>query len=164
MPKGLITLGLLGKSSDGWPRNPSLKQNLPSFSSAVWPLCGCYFCTIAYFSLHPLTSNFKPIHPHLVFTLEEEVNGKLPFLDVLVEWSNVAQHTTVYTKPTATDRFLDFTSPSPQNHKFAMACSLLSRAKAIFYPDSDTKTVHQLVRWRNILILKNYPPNFLNKW
>ena len=51
------------------------------------------------------------------FTKEIEENGKLPFLDCLVSCDNNELRTTVYRKPTHTDRLLDESSYSPTSHK-----------------------------------------------
>ena len=44
------------------------------------------------------------LHPCLQFTMESEVDGKLPFLDVLVLRDEVSEEflTTIYRKPTFT--------------------------------------------------------------
>jgi len=51
------------------------------------------------------------------FTKEIEENGKLPFLDCLVSRDNNELRTTVYRKPTHTDRLLDESSYNPTSHK-----------------------------------------------
>ena len=48
------------------------------------------------------------------FTKEIEENGKLPFLDCLVSRDNNELRTTVYRKPTHTDRLLDESSYNPR--------------------------------------------------
>ena len=51
------------------------------------------------------------------FTKEIEENGKIPFLDCLVTRNNNKLQTTVYRKPTHTDRLLDQSSYNPTSHK-----------------------------------------------
>jgi len=51
------------------------------------------------------------------FTNEIEENGKLPFLDSSVSRDNNELRTTVYRKPTHTDRLLDQSSYNPTSHK-----------------------------------------------
>ena len=51
------------------------------------------------------------------FTREIEENGKLPFLDCLVSRDNNELRTTVYRKPTHTDRLLDESFYNPTSHK-----------------------------------------------
>ena len=60
--------------------------------------------------------------------LEAEKEGKLPFLDVLMEMeSDGTASTTVYRKPTHTDKYLDFELHHPANHKAAVVTTLFSR-------------------------------------
>ena len=51
------------------------------------------------------------------FTREVEEDGKLPFLDCLVSRDENTLRTTVYRKPTHTDRLLDESSYNPTSHK-----------------------------------------------
>ena len=51
------------------------------------------------------------------FTKEIEENGKIPFLDYLVTRENNRLRTTIYRKPTHTDRLLDQSSSNPTSHK-----------------------------------------------
>jgi len=53
----------------------------------------------------------------LQFTKEIEENGKLPFRDCLVSRDNNELRTTVYRKPTHTDRLLYESSYNPTSHK-----------------------------------------------
>ena len=69
-------------------------------------------------------SKIDEFHEHLneqntniQFTKEIEENGKIPFLDCLVTRENNTLRTTVYRKPTHTDRLLDQTSYNPTSHK-----------------------------------------------
>ena len=50
-------------------------------------------------------------------TKEIEENGKIPFLDCLVTRDNNKLKTTIYRKPTHTDRLLDQSSYNPTSHK-----------------------------------------------
>jgi len=51
------------------------------------------------------------------FTKEIKENRKLPFLDCLVRRDNNELRTTVYRKPTHTDRLLNQSSYNPTSHK-----------------------------------------------
>ena len=46
---------------------------------------------------------FNTCHPNMLFSFEQEVNGKLSFLDVEVSWQQVKFVITVYRKPTFSD-------------------------------------------------------------
>ena len=65
------------------------------------------------------------------FTKGIEENGKIPFLDCLVTCENNTQQTTVYRKPTHTDRLLDQTSYNPTSHKATMVRTLKRRAQIV---------------------------------
>ena len=56
-------------------------------------------------------------NPHIQFTKEIEENGKIPFLDCLVSRNENKLRTTIYRKPTHTDRLLDQSSYNPTSHK-----------------------------------------------
>ena len=71
------------------------------------------------------------------FTKEIEENGKLPFLDCLVSRDNNELRTTVYRKPTHTDRLLDESSYNPTSHKATTIKTLTRRAQLVCdTPDS----------------------------
>ena len=80
--------------------------------------------------------------------MEVESNGRLPFLDVLLEHEEDGSiSTTVYRKPTHTDRYLDFSSHHPLAHKIAVVKTLHGRAEAIsssvVHKDSEIRHVRQ---------------------
>ena len=62
------------------------------------------------------------------FTREVEENGKLPFLDYLVRRDDNSLRTTVYRKPTHTDRLLDESFCNPTSHKATTIRTLTRRA------------------------------------
>ena len=71
------------------------------------------------------------------FTKEIEENGKLPFLDCLVSRDNNELRTTVYRKPTHTDRLLDESSYNPTSNKATTIRTLTRRAQLVCdTPDS----------------------------
>ncbi|CAH3145847.1 unnamed protein product, partial [Porites lobata] len=63
------------------------------------------------------------------FTKEIEENGKIPFLDCLVTRNNNKLKTTIYRKPTHTDRLLDQSSYNPTSHKATTIRTLTRRAQ-----------------------------------
>ena len=67
-------------------------------------------------------------HADIQFTREIEEDGKLPFLDCLVSHDNNELRTTVYRKPTHTDRLLDESSYNPTSHKATTIKTLTRRA------------------------------------
>ena len=68
------------------------------------------------------------ISPNIKFTLELEDNSFLAFIDVCVNRTvNCKLWTTIYHKPTDTDRNLQFDSHDPLHHKLAVAIILYHR-------------------------------------
>ena len=65
-------------------------------------------------------------------TREIEANGKLPLLDCLVSRDNNELRTTVYRKPTHTDRLLDRSSYNPTSHKATTIKTLTRRAQLVY--------------------------------
>ena len=75
----------------------------------------------------------------LQFTKEIEENGKIPFLDCLVTRDKNELRTTIYRKPTHTDRLLDQSSYNPTSHKATTIRTLSRRAQLVCdSPDSLT--------------------------
>ncbi|XP_046567176.1 uncharacterized protein LOC124275615 [Haliotis rubra] len=73
--------------------------------------------------------NFQ--HPRMQFTMEEQSDNKLPFLDVLVKKEDIKLSTTVYRTPTHTNQYLHFTSNNPLQVKKGIISTLTRRAKNI---------------------------------
>jgi len=73
------------------------------------------------FTIYPpkrsLHTCFIKQNADIQFTKEIEENGKLPFLDCVVRCDKNELRTTVYRKPTHTDRLLDESSYNPTSHK-----------------------------------------------
>ena len=65
------------------------------------------------------------------FTREIEEDGKLPFLDCLVSHDNNELRSTVYRKPTHTDRLLDESSYNPTSHKATTIKTLTRRGQLV---------------------------------
>ena len=65
---------------------------------------------------------------NLQFTLEVEIENKLPFLDVLIIRNADELDFTIYRKPTQNNRYLHFNSNHPPQVKRAVVTSLIDRA------------------------------------
>ena len=68
------------------------------------------------------------LHPSLSFTMEEEKNNKLPFLDMLVERCEFSFPTSVHRKPTFTGLYLCWDSLAPRSRKLNLIRCLSFRA------------------------------------
>ncbi|KAL9972266.1 hypothetical protein ACROYT_G018545 [Oculina patagonica] len=89
------------------------------------------------------------------FTREIEENGKLPFLDCLVSRDNNKIRTTVYRKPTHTDRLLDETSYNPTSHKATTIKTLTRRAQLVStlpYIKGTSETIARILQPYNIRV------------
>ena len=71
------------------------------------------------------------LHPNIKFTIEEEVMGRLPFLDILLKREESCMTTTVYRKSTHSGVYAHFTSFAPFSLKLQLIRSLLHRAYEI---------------------------------
>ena len=89
---------------------------------------------------------------NIQFTKEIEENSKIPFLDCLVKRENNTLQTTVYRKPTHTDRLLDQTSYNPTSHKATTVRTLTRRAQIVC--DSDESMTDEIKHLIILLILK----------
>ena len=65
------------------------------------------------------------------FTKELKENGKIPILDCLITRDNNRLRTTIYRKPTHTDRLLDQSSYNPTSHKATTIRTLTRRAQLV---------------------------------
>ena len=68
---------------------------------------------------------------NIKFTMEEETDGSMPFLDVLVKKNEGSLSTSVNRKPTHTDRYLYFSSHHQPRVKAGIALCLRERAEKI---------------------------------
>src|SRR5678815_870993 len=70
-------------------------------------------------------------HPNIRFTKEEELDGKLPFLDVFVQRRENKFHTSIYRKPTSTSLGTSYFSSIPFGYKRAGIYCRIDRAYKI---------------------------------
>ena len=79
-------------------------------------------------------NQLRSLHPSLTFTHEKKVEGKFPFLDVIVEKSNTEFLTSVYRKPTFTGQYIRWDSFGPKSRKNNLIGTLVHRALIIWSP------------------------------
>ena len=95
------------------------------------------------------------------FTREVEENGQLPILDCLVSRVENILRTTVYRKPTYTDRLLDESSYNPTSHKATTIKTLTRRAQLVCNtPDSLSDENKYL---RRVFDKNNYKDDFIRQ-
>ena len=99
------------------------------------------------------------LHQSLKFTCEFETDGKLPFLDVVVERSNNRLITSVYRKKTFTGQYMNWWSFAPRKRKINLIRTLTLRAVNICSPE---KLEDELQSVRSILLKNGYPSDVVD--
>ena len=100
------------------------------------------------------TPSLNAQHSQIQFTKEEEKDGQISFLDVLVKRENNSFKTSVYRKPTHTDRYTHFTSHHHPRVKTGTIKCLMRRAEKICDNGNRGKEVTHI---RNTFVKNGYP-------
>ena len=100
-------------------------------------------------------------NPHIQFTKEIEENDKIPFLDCLVSRDENKLRTTIYRKPTHTDRLLDQSSYNPTSHKATTIQTLTRRAQLVC--DSTDSLTDETNYLNNVFSKNNYNADFVRR-
>ena len=95
------------------------------------------------------------------FTKEIEENDKKPFLDCLVTCDNNKLKTTIYRKPTHTDRLLVQSSYNPTSHKATTIRTLTRRAQLVC--DSPDSLQDETDYLNNVFSKNNYNTDFVRR-
>ncbi|PFX16903.1 hypothetical protein AWC38_SpisGene18798 [Stylophora pistillata] len=95
------------------------------------------------------------------FIREVEENGKLPFLDCLVSHNDNSLRTTVYRKPSHTDRLLDESSYNPTSHKATTIRTLTRRAQLVC--DSTDSLSDENKYLHRVFTKNNYNNDFIRR-
>ena len=106
-----------------------------------------------------LFDTFNQLHSSLSFTMQEESNGQLPFLDVLVERGDSSFLTSVYKKPTFTGLYLDWHSFAPKSRKPNLIRCPSYRALNIC---SECRIENELKAIKDIFIDNRYPEDVID--
>ena len=100
-------------------------------------------------------------HQHIKFTSELEVDGKLPFLDILVDRNDGFMSTSVYRKPTFTGVYTHYSSFIPSVYKIGLLSTILFRYFSIC---STYQLFHlEVVKFKSIFLKNGYPLGVLDK-
>ena len=100
------------------------------------------------------------INQHIKFTVEEEKDGSITFLDTITTRKpDVTIKTGVYKKATHTDKYLQFNSHHPSQHKHSVARTLLNRAKNI--PSTDADRLSEIQHVVDALKINGYTEQFI---
>lgn len=103
---------------------------------------------------------FNSLNQNIQFTMEEENNNSVPFLDTLLIRSNNKIILDWYQKPTASGRFLNYFSNHPTNQKYNTIIAMKNRIVHI----SDETFLHKnLNRLFQLFLNNGYPRTTLKK-
>ena len=105
-------------------------------------------------------SHLNSINHHIKFTVEEEKDGSIAFLDTMTTRNpDGTIKTKVYRKATHTDKYLQFNSHHPSQHKRSVARILLDRAKNI--PSTDADRLSEVQHVVDALKINGYTEQFI---
>ena len=114
------------------------------------------FCFLQESSVEVVLNHLNSISPSINFTVEQETDSKLPFLDVLVSRKEDGTlQVSVFRKQTHTDRYLPFESHHPFHVKRGVVRCLVKRAEEISSDDGALK--QEMKHLRTVLSENGYP-------
>ena len=102
------------------------------------------------------------IEESIKFTVEQEIDNAIPFLDVLIVRNNGQLTTKSYRKPTNTTRYLNFNSCHSFSQKVGLVKTLLFRANSKLITNYRDK-INEVKFVCNALRENDYPDWLLNK-
>ena len=120
-------------------------------------------CIMKKGTLEELLTHLNSVRPSIRFTVEVEKDGRLPFLDALLQRKDDnSLDVTVYRKPTHTDWYLDFYPHHPPQVKRGLVKCLFDRARTITTGQNNLrKEEHHLPR---VLRQNRYPSAFIHSF
>lgn len=103
---------------------------------------------------------FNSLHERIQFTIEEENNFAVPFLDTLVIREDNVIKTDWYIKPTASGRYINFHSFHTTRMKINTINNMKNRVLRLSHP---TFKLNNLKKLYDIMIKNSFPSSMLNK-
>ena len=100
------------------------------------------------------------LHPNIKFTMESEIDNKLPFLDLLLIRETNRLSISVYRKPTYSGVFTNYTSFIPHHFKLGLLKTLVNRAYQIC--SNWILFDIEINKIRNMLSMNGYTSDFVN--
>ena len=97
-------------------------------------------------------------HPSIRFTMEREIDKKLPFLDILLDNSHPSIVTSVYRKKTLTGLLTNYFSFAPLNYKLGLVRTLVDRVYKI---NNSWVGFHLDVKKLIVILRKNCFPSWV---
>ncbi|XP_075167527.1 uncharacterized protein LOC142239619 [Haematobia irritans] len=106
-----------------------------------------------------MLNTLNNFHSNIKFTVEEEDNGQLPYLDTLVIRKNGKLNLDWYQKPTASGRIINFYSKHPKRIIINTANNLIHRVLTISDKEFHAKNKERI---KQILAKNNFPKYLAN--
>ena len=100
------------------------------------------------------------LHSALKFTFEKECDGKLPFLDILVERTELGFKTSVHRKPTFSGQYIRWESFSPRKRKTNLIATQVHRLLMIC---TKNKLKQEIDFIKKIWLDNGYPEDIVLK-
>ena len=114
-------------------------------------------------ALERILQKLNSYDPKIQFTYEEEKNGMIPFLDVLIKKTDENQlKTTVYRKKTNNNVYMNWNSFSPRTWKIGTLRNLIRRAMMICSDTDDLETEIKHLE-RVFCEINEYPTKIVKK-
>ena len=127
-----------------------------------WRYVDDTFVIIKRNALQEFLSHLNSVDTMIQFTMETESRmGELPFLDCLVRRTGTRLRTTLYRKPTDTEKVLSFSSAHPKSVYASIACSMFHRALTLCTDATDQKLAQ--TEAFNRLLQNGYPKRFVKR-
>jgi hypothetical protein len=101
-----------------------------------------------------ISEQFNVQHKDLHFTINDELNNQINYLDLNLINKQGQIEMEIYRKPTATDITINKNSCHPKEHKLAAYRSWIHRLRVL--PISETKRQHELNTILNIALNNRY--------
>ena len=121
------------------------------------------FCIMNSAILQEFFQHINKIEKSIKFTMEKEENSSIAFLDINVtRREDGSFKTSIYRKPTHTNRYLNFQSNHPNSHKRSVVNSLINRAKMLVSDERDQRKEINLVK--KTLRANGYSKHFLRDY
>ena len=103
---------------------------------------------------------FNNFNPRLQFTMEVNNNNQINFLDMTLIQTNNKIYTKWYSKPTSSQRYLNYNSVQPKSHKLSVIKGLADRALKLTSTKYHREAIQKIT---NILHKNNYPKDLVEK-
>ena len=110
-----------------------LALSTASYAPRIWKkYVDDTFCIMEAEHVDRFLSHINNLRPTIKFTMEQEKEGSLPFLDTLLTRGKEGKiNISVYRKTTHTDQYLQYSSHHPEYVKRGTASCLFHQARAV---------------------------------